>query len=1047
VAQQQLLTSTGKLVTVGGCLVFLGPRVRAGPLPAHAILTARTSQHCHVAASVPGHGALKATAHAEFWATAALAAHGALTGFAESEFSRFASLAAHGGLAGVAHATEFTLSGNLSGHGHLSALATAVYLRPVALAAHGSATAELVPKLAVPITGRGALTATTVPKVSVTVALAGHGSAAATAQAGFHRTATLAAAGHLTGTAFATEFTLPTTTLPAHGAVTATAMPKFARAVTISGIGHVAATALADEFTLATSVSGHGALTVAAYAKFTRSAALTAHGVSTVTAKADEFTLAGALSAHGQLTAVATAKYLRPVSLAGAGVLSAAVFAKFSRAAAVAAHGAVAATVVPKLAVAITGRGALSATVLPIMHTSATIAGHGALTPTAFATEFTLPVTNISAHGALTATAFQTFFVSAALGAVGQLNVRAYGFGFAVYSSTGAGYTSNSTSSASWFHPANVSDYVIATVFSANIAPSGATYGGVAMTNLGPSFTSEVSGGFGFVTMFGIGGVSGSATVVVNFGGTALDVVANSLSYINVAAVTAPVGVSTQFGFSSSQGPLVAPTSGTIVQAFGGYDTTSAGFEFDFWTGGSARIDAATGPTNSAMLLVQDSTASTTFTTILNARSEYLWCSYALAVCPGVVARDPAGFGHGALTATAIGSVPRPVSLPGHGVLSAGVVRQYQRPAALSGHGVLSVATKQISPVPAVLHSHGALTATTTAKLSVTAALAGHGALAATAHATEFTLSAALAGHGVLTITATAKFTRTAALPGHGVVTATAVAKVPAAAAVVGHGVLSSPSDAFNYTLQFPLAPSPTAHCSLTGQGTLSATAGRLGKLTGQGTLSATATIDTAPGFDSFSNGNNSATGTTSWTHTLGPAAKMLLVTVGTLAGAATSFTRTAKCGSTSMTSLGAVQLNGGIQGAAGWGELFTLLNPPTGTQTITITTSSGTAAISGISVAYQRVSSNGTVVTNHGSISTGLTGAISTVTGALAFGVIVTNGSGWTSWSGTPRATCNSGTSSCGITAVDTPGTGSNVTLGAASASLWASFGLELSP
>lgn len=97
------------------------------------------------------------------------------------------------------------------------------------------------------------------------------------------------------------------------------------------------------------------------------------------------------------------------------------------------------------------------------------------------------------------------------------------------------------------------------------------------------------------------------------------------------------------------------------------------------------------------------------------------------------------------------------------------------------------------------------------------------------------------------------------------------------------------------------------------------------------------------------------------------------------------SSTHTVTYGGTSMTSLVWKYMNNAR--TFGWLELFYLFDPPSGTQTITVTTtSSANAYNAGVSVSYQNVASLGTPVTAYGQ---GVTEQI-TVTGGTADSVAV---------------------------------------------------------
>lgn len=125
-------------------------------------------------------------------------------------------------------------------------------------------------------------------------------------------------------------------------------------------------------------------------------------------------------------------------------------------------------------------------------------------------------------------------------------------------------------------------------------------------------------------------------------------------------------------------------------------------------------------------------------------------------------------------------------------------------------------------------------------------------------------------------------------------------------------------------------------------------------------------------------------------THTIGVAVTALLVSVAGFKDVTTSYTgvtpRTVTVGSTPMTSLGVIDANNSA--GKGWVEVFGLINPPTGFQTITFT--AGTAVFCSMnSVAYSGVSSFGTAATNSGNTATASSGAITSATGDRVFSAL----------------------------------------------------------
>lgn len=111
---------------------------------------------------------------------------------------------------------------------------------------------------------------------------------------------------------------------------------------------------------------------------------------------------------------------------------------------------------------------------------------------------------------------------------------------------------------------------------------------------------------------------------------------------------------------------------------------------------------------------------------------------------------------------------------------------------------------------------------------------------------------------------------------------------------------------------------------------------------------------------DSFGAGNYAASGTTNWTHVIGANAKALVVVFcwsrSSGSGAFTTNTRTVRVGSTNLTFLVAYANNNGAPPNAVT-EFYYMLNPPTGSQTITVTVSgkSGYNMAKGQSAAFVR--------------------------------------------------------------------------------------------
>lgn len=299
-----------------------------------------------------------------------------------------------------------------------------------------------------------------------------------------------------------------------------------------------------------------------------------------------------------------------------------------------------------------------------------------------------------------------------------------------------------------------------------------------------------------------------------------------------------------------------------------------------------------------------------------------------------------AATGHGSLTATTRARIPVTAAATGQGSLAGSAVARLATQAALVGHGAATAAaaaTRFIlaghpsgtgalsgvahakSPAAGAVSGRGALTAATKAVRFATAALAGHGGLSATSRQV-FTVHAAVSGLGVLTGATQTRFAAPAVLAGRGALVGAAYAKVPVSASLSGAGQLSVSAVAFAIDRA----------ASLSGTGVLTATAipqfASSAALTGTGVLTATATLPGAVTLDSTGGGGSTvAADTLSWTQIIGPDVTILLV-----ATAAEQQSASVTCGTTTMSN----PFGAGFAGCA----LYVLVNPPTGEQTITVT-------------------------------------------------------------------------------------------------------------
>jgi hypothetical protein len=138
--------------------------------------------------------------------------------------------------------------------------------------------------------------------------------------------------------------------------------------------------------------------------------------------------------------------------------------------------------------------------------------------------------------------------------------------------------------------------------------------------------------------------------------------------------------------------------------------------------------------------------------------------------------------------------------------------------------------------------------------------------------------------------------------------------------------------------------------------------------------------------FDAAGAGYFSGGATGSWAHTIAAGANCCMV--GLSCGAVTP---TVKVGTTSMTQVGATQSPDGT----GRYQIFALLNPPTGAQTIFVTAASNFT--NGDSVSYNNVLSIGSLQTSTGS-GTAASQAVSSAVGRMVFQMFGSNANGTTS-------------------------------------------------
>lgn len=185
--------------------------------------------------------------------------------------------------------------------------------------------------------------------------------------------------------------------------------------------------------------------------------------------------------------------------------------------------------------------------------------------------------------------------------------------------------------------------------------------------------------------------------------------------------------------------------------------------------------------------------------------------------------------------------------------------------------------------------------------------------------------------------------------------------------------------------------------------------------------------------------GTGSSGATMSWSHTI--SGNALIVAVSLESGSTTT-TATAKVGTTSMTLLGSAP-NFNNSGYYARVVLFGLLSPPTGSQTITVTTSGGANYLEGNSVSYTNVTSFGSVVTGSGTSS-----APALSVSSAANQMVVES---FTTWSTNPSSYTQTSRYSLNINSPyrpfligDAPGA-STVSFSAASSDYWSAIAVPL--
>ncbi|UGT94864.1 hypothetical protein KN246_15855 [Mycobacterium intracellulare] len=181
-----------------------------------------------------------------------------------------------------------------------------------------------------------------------------------------------------------------------------------------------------------------------------------------------------------------------------------------------------------------------------------------------------------------------------------------------------------------------------------------------------------------------------------------------------------------------------------------------------------------------------------------------------------------------------------------------------------------------------------------------------------------------------------------------------------------------------------------------------------------------------------------------SWTHNI--TGNCLVVPVAAESNVSTAAV-TAKVGTTTIPLIGKSSQPITASGFFVWPTFFALLNPPTGSQTITLSISGGgTAVLEGNSVCYDKVGSIGTMVTSNGSSSAPALSVPSGV-GQMVVEMFTTWNTNPTGYTQTSRYSQNAGSPARGLLIGDAPGASPSVSFSAASMDIWSAAAIPLLP
>jgi hypothetical protein len=196
------------------------------------------------------------------------------------------------------------------------------------------------------------------------------------------------------------------------------------------------------------------------------------------------------------------------------------------------------------------------------------------------------------------------------------------------FDAVGTGAAGN-TNALSWSHTAAAGAYLLVWLSTtAAVAPT-VSYGGTPLTLLKSQPHNNVAAN-GSLHLFGLANVPGGAALVAVSLSGPFAVVGESVSYLQVAAVTA---LATVFGtIAATSQTLTNVSQGMLVQAFGAAESFTAP------AGGTLRYSNAYGG-NAAGLVIQDSTAGTAiFTaTCQPVSSKRLWSGIGAVLTPASV--------------------------------------------------------------------------------------------------------------------------------------------------------------------------------------------------------------------------------------------------------------------------------------------------------------------------------------------------------------------------------------------------------------------------